>query len=192
MVTSTAPKRQLDRAPAPAGARTEPMSNVADRRGRASTSPGRRASTSARGVVEVELVDDVGLRPGARRPRRCARCACAAVAVDGAEHPAGAGLDDRAPALARCRAGRPWSAARSRAGPVPAARPAAQQPRARRARRRSGRRRRAEDVGRSASVSGSSAAAAAQVRRRARRGCPGRARVASTGRPNSASGWCTR
>ena len=93
--TSTVPKRQPQPGPRPARARARRRcrTSLTDARVRrparvAARRPGATASSRS------SSVDDVRLRPGARRRRRCARCECAAASSTVPSTPAGAGLDD--------------------------------------------------------------------------------------------------
>ena len=140
-------------------------------------------------LVEVERGHQVGLAlvhvDGARVHRRVR-----GGAVDRAEQPAGALLDQARPARRPppgCRRGR-WPA---RAGPVQPGRAAAQQPAVDEVLGHLGRRPARTAPGRRPRSGGSSAAAAHRCGA-STYGLAGSSTVASTGWPNSASGWCTR
>ena len=137
-------------------------------------------------VLEIEVVDDV--RDALVQVHRAVvHLAVRGARVDGAEQPAGRRLDDRDRRAAGAAQIDVGSAV---ARPVPAGRPPSQRAdrgqTIDRRRRSSGRRGRGRP-----SVRGNSAAA--QQRCGASTyGFAGSSTVASTGRPNSASGWCTR
>ena len=180
-------ERQPRVAPRPARVGLE-HADLGDVRGRSSSSPGSARRRPGHGLLEVEVRHDVGARPGARTPRRRARC-CPPRRRPRCRAPGRCPPRRCARPGRRPRGGRPgrWPGrGGSSTSPWPAGAAAraasmlqhapARRPEAAPGRRRSTAAPRRRRTGAGASTYGLS----------------GSSTVASTGLPNSASGWCTR